>query len=80
MSILAFGMPGGYEILVMLFVYPAFFVIPVIAFWRICSKAGFPGELGLLMLVPLANIVLPLYLALAEWPALGKKDASSKQS
>jgi hypothetical protein len=78
MSILAFGMPGGYEILVMLFVCPAIFVIPVVAFWRICSKAGFPGQLGLLMLVPLANIVLLLYLAWAEWPALDNQAASSK--
>jgi hypothetical protein len=23
------------------------FIIPVIAFWRICEKAGFPGPLGL---------------------------------
>ena len=80
MSILAFGMPGGYEILVILFVCPAIFVVPVIAFWKICSRAGFPGQLGLLMIVPLANIVLPLYLAFAEWPALSSKALSSKQS
>ncbi len=42
----------------------------VFPFWRICSKAGFQGALSLLMLVPIANIILPFYLALAEWPAL----------
>lgn len=43
-------------------------VLPVIAFWKICSRAGFNGALGLLMLVPVANIILPLYVAFAQWP------------
>jgi hypothetical protein len=77
MNTLAFGMPGGYELLVILFFYPALCIIPVIAFWKICAKAGFPGPLGLLMLVPIANIVLPLYLAFADWPALNNKTSSS---
>ena len=33
-------------------------------------KAGFPGALSLLLLVPVANIIFPFYLAFAEWPAL----------
>ena len=73
MSILGFGMPGFFELLTILsilFVSAMTGIIPVIAFWKICSKAGFPGPLGLLMLVPVANIVLPLYLAFADWPAL----------
>ncbi|WP_406696026.1 hypothetical protein V5E97_34020 [Singulisphaera sp. Ch08] len=37
--------------------------------WRICRKAGFPGAIGLLALVPFANIGLLLFLAFAEWPA-----------
>jgi len=45
-------------------------LLTVIPFWKICSKAGFPGPLALLMLVPIANIVLPFYIAFAEWPAL----------
>ncbi len=44
--------------------------LPVIAFCKICSKAGFPGALGLLMFVPIANIILLFYLAFADWPAL----------
>jgi hypothetical protein len=44
-------------------------ILPVIAFWKICSRVGFPGPLGLLMLVPIANIILPLYVAFALWPA-----------
>lgn len=77
MNILAFGMPGGFETLIILVIYPALFIIPVIAFWKICVKAGFDGRLGLLMLVPIANLVLSLYLAFADWPALSENAPSS---
>jgi len=43
-------------------------VIQIIAFCKIFSKAGFSWVLGLLMLVPIANIVMFFYLAFAEWP------------
>jgi hypothetical protein len=43
-------------------------VIQILAFCKIFSKAGFSWALGLLMLVPIANIVMFFYLAFAEWP------------
>ena len=43
-------------------------VIQIVAFCKIFSKAGFSWALGLLMLVPIANIIITLYLAFAEWP------------
>ncbi len=43
-------------------------VFAVIVWWRICSKAGYSGALGLIMLVPLANIALLLVLAFGTWP------------
>jgi hypothetical protein len=49
--------------------------VAVVAFWKICSKAGYPGALGLLALVPLANFILILYLAFARWPILDELDA-----
>ena len=61
---------GLLEIFVVLFIAAVAGVLPVVAFWKICSKAGFPGPLGLLMLVPIANIILPFYIAFAEWPVL----------
>ena len=70
MDIIAFMSPGPMEMLVVLFISAFAFILPVIAFWKICSKAGFPGALGLLMIIPITNIILPLYLAFAEWPAL----------
>lgn len=48
--------------------------LTVVPFWKICTRAGFSGALSLLMLVPIANIILPFYLAFAEWPALKQKD------
>lgn len=40
----------------------------VTIWWSIFSKAGYHGAMGLLMLVPLANIIALLILAFAEWP------------
>ena len=57
-------------ILIFVVVIPAASVLVVLPFWFICRKAGFPGALSLLMLVPVANIVLPFFLAFAEWPVL----------
>ncbi len=78
MDIMAFMLPGPMEMVVILFISIFVYILPVIAFWKICSKAGFPCALGLLMIIPIANIILPLYLAFAEWPAL-KGDSQSYQ-
>ena len=78
MDILTFMTPGPMEMLVILFISIFTIFLPVIAFWKICSKAGFPGALGLLMIIPIANIILPLYLAFADWPALQGSDLPSQ--
>lgn len=41
-------------------------LVTVIPFWKICDKAGLPGPLSLLMLVPIANIILPFYIAFEQ--------------
>jgi hypothetical protein len=38
--------------------------------WRICTKAGLPGPLGLLSLLPAGLFILLFVWALVEWPAL----------
>jgi uncharacterized membrane protein len=43
-------------------------VIAAWIWWRILAKTGYGGPLGLLMLVPIANLVLLLVLAFGEWP------------
>jgi len=40
----------------------------VIIYWRIFAKAGYSGALGLLMFVPIANIIMLCILAFGEWP------------
>ena len=59
------GTPGLFEIIILFLVI---LPVPAILFWRICSKTGFPGALGLLVLVPVANLILLCVLAFAEWP------------
>jgi hypothetical protein len=58
------GMAGGHFLWMLIMA-----AIVVIPFWRICSKAGFPGWLSLLMLIPLVNIAFLYFLAFAQWPA-----------
>jgi uncharacterized membrane protein YhaH (DUF805 family) len=43
-------------------------IFQIFLFWRIFSKAGYSGALSLLMLVPIANFVLIIWFAFAEWP------------
>ncbi len=66
---------GLAEIILMLFI--VFFVlvftaIKVFAFCRIFSKAGYSWAFGLLMLLPLSEVVIPLILALIDWPVCKK--------
>lgn len=46
-------------------------VIVVVPFWKICTKAGFPGVLSLLVLIPLVNVVFLYVLAFADWRPTG---------
>ena len=43
-------------------------IFAVVIYWRIFSKAGYSGAMGLLMFVPIANIVVLCILAFGEWP------------
>ena len=44
--------------------------VTILIYCRIFSKAGYHWALGLLMLVPIANIIMPFVLAFGDWPAL----------
>jgi hypothetical protein len=41
------------------------FMVPA---WRITKKAGFPGALSLLLLVPLVNVIAIWVFAFVKWP------------
>ncbi len=32
-------------------------IVAVVAFWRICAKAGFPGWYGVAVVIPMANLL-----------------------
>ena len=42
--------------------------IKILIFCKIFSKAGYSWALGLLILVPIANIIMAFFLAFADWP------------
>lgn len=43
--------------------------------WRMFQRAGYSGALSLLMLVPLVNLIVLLWFAFADWPALRAQSA-----
>jgi len=64
-------MKGLAELILILFVtfiVLVFTAIKVFSFCRIFSKAGYSWAFGLLLLLPMSEIVIPLVLALIEWP------------
>ncbi len=60
-------MIGTQEIL-MILLFLGWWPLIVLPFWKIFSKAGFPGWISLLMVVPVLNVLALFYLAYAEWP------------
>jgi hypothetical protein len=53
-------------------------IIKAVIFCKIFSKAGYCWALGLLMFVPIVNIIMPFVLAFADWP-IHKELRSLKQ-
>jgi hypothetical protein len=45
-------------------------LIVIIPYWKIFGKAGFPRALGILMIVPLVNLILLYVLAFSQWRIL----------
>lgn len=48
----------------------AYAIVATVCFWKIFSKAGYSGALGLLYLVPFGELIMLLILAFGKWPAL----------
>ena len=59
----AVGIHGVAALLLLTVILP----VLVIPYWRIFSKAGFPGFLALLIVVPLVNLIVLYYVAFADW-------------
>lgn len=62
---LLFGPLGGLGSLIL---FGVTLVVLAIVFWKVFERTGRSGVLGLLMLVPIVNLGVMLWLAFAEWP------------
>jgi hypothetical protein len=47
-------------------------VLVGLPFWKICTKAGYPGITSLLIYIPVLNVVFLYWLAFSDWPSLRK--------
>ena len=63
----AFAAAAG-SFLVLGLVFLVTLAFGIIVQWRIAAKAGYPGALSLLMLIPIVNFVVLLMFAFSEWP------------
>lgn len=61
---------GGCFAVFMLLISLIVTILMVWAYCKIFSKAGYHWALGLLMLIPIANVIMPLVLAFGDWPIL----------
>ena len=73
--------PGFLMLLMMFGIFFGLIAVAIKAliFCMICSKAGYSWALGLLILVPIANIILAFYLAFADWPVQKELRSLKKQ-
>jgi hypothetical protein len=62
------GTLGGVGLAVVIIVGLAFWLVFVIAYIKIITRAGYSGWWVLIVLVPIANIVMLLIFAYKEWP------------
>ena len=58
----------------MMLVFAALIIVP---FWFIFRKAGYSQWLGVLMVVPIVNLVMLYFLAFSDWPRL--REGETKQ-
>lgn len=59
-----------------IFSFPLF----VIPFWKIFSKAGYPGIMSIVMLVPVLNILMLFFLGFSNWPVLKELSTLRRKS
>ncbi len=70
----------GAGLFIYLIIMLAMIVFAVIIWWKIFSKAGYSGAMGLLMFVPVANLIVLCILAFGEWPILRELNALRQNS
>ncbi|MGE0627422.1 MAG: hypothetical protein AB7O43_06310 [Hyphomicrobiaceae bacterium] len=60
--------PVGVLVITALLVWPV---------WRICQKAGYPGPMALLVLIPVVNLIFLYWFAFSDWPSLKKEERAA---
>jgi len=63
---------GSFSIWHFLVIHAVVIVVPC---WRIVKRAGYPGALALLALIPIVNITLLWVFAFVQWPIEGASPA-----
>ncbi|HXF27426.1 MAG TPA: hypothetical protein VN610_09130 [Bryobacteraceae bacterium] len=66
----------GLPEIVVILLLAGLFLFPV---WRIATKMGYPGPLGLFALFPGLNLILAYFHAFNEWPVLRELSALRQQ-
>jgi len=61
-------MVGLIVLLIFLVFFCGYLFLLGFAWWRVFRKAGYPGALGLLMIIPLVNFLMLMILAFSAWP------------
>lgn len=69
----------GTSLIVSLVIAVLVIILAIVIWWRIFSKAGYSGALGLLMFVPIANLIVLCVLAFARWPIQKEVDLLRQQ-
>ena len=64
----------------MLAIWLAVVVLTAVLFCKIFSKAGYHWALGLIMLIPIGNLVMLCVLAFGQWPIHRELDALRTQT
>lgn len=59
----------------MMLVFAALIIVP---FWFIFRKAGYSQWLGVLMVVPIVNLVMLYFLAFSDWPRLRERETKQE--
>lgn len=75
-------MEGGSAIGILMFLlfWLGFLFIIGLMWWKIMAKTGYHGALGILMMVPVANIIMMGVLAFKEWPVQAEHKGAKAQS
>ena len=59
----------------MMLVFAALIIVP---FWFIFTKAGYSQWWGLLMAVPIVNLVMLYFLEFSDWPRLRERETKQE--